>query len=104
MLHNPESFENIPNHSGIIVESYLNHLGSMFFLPYFFLSSITPNHSKIGLPMGESNLKRNLSLSDSEGLRYPLKIRFGVFGGLQRTLSDHEGVARSPEGEDIAAR
>ena len=24
-LHNPESFENIPNHSGIIVESYLNH-------------------------------------------------------------------------------
>ena len=25
VLHNPESFENSPNHSGIIVESYLNH-------------------------------------------------------------------------------
>ena len=26
VLQNPESFEIIPNHSGIIVESYLNHL------------------------------------------------------------------------------
>jgi len=25
MLQNPESFENDPNHSGIIVESHLNH-------------------------------------------------------------------------------
>ena len=25
VLHNPESFENSPNHSGITVESYLNH-------------------------------------------------------------------------------
>ena len=51
-----------------------------------------------------SNLKRNLGLSDSEGPRYPLKIRFGVFRGLQRLPSGHKEVAGSPQGKDIAAK
>ena len=45
---------------------------------------------------GGSDLKRNLGLSDSEGPRYPLKIRFGVFRGLQRLPSGHKEVAGSP--------
>ena len=49
------------------------------------------------------NPKRNLGLSESEGPRFPLRIRFGVFWGLQRRLSGHEGVVRRPQGEDIPA-
>ena len=45
---------------------------------------------------GGSDLKGNLGLSDSEELKYPLKIRFGVSWGPQRLPSGHHGGRTKP--------
>ena len=51
-------------------------------------------------PLGASNPKRNLGLSDSEGHKFPLRIGCNVFWTLQRKQSGQEGLPMRPEGPD----